>query len=75
MAYHLSVLLQLHLIPDLTPAFNGLDKYNCKTRWETLKFGIWCASYERFDVTYHFELKNNPALTLCEYVKEKKTIM
>ena len=26
-------------ILDLTPGFNGLDKDNCKTRWETFKFG------------------------------------
>ena len=26
-------------ILDLTPAFNGLGKDNCKTRWKTFKFG------------------------------------
>ena len=25
-------------ILDLTPGFNRLGKYNCKTRWETFKF-------------------------------------
>ena len=25
-------------ILDLTPRFNGLDKDNCNTRWETIEF-------------------------------------
>ena len=29
-----------NLILDLTPGFNGSDKDNCKTRWETFKFWV-----------------------------------
>ena len=32
-------------ILDLTPGFNGLDKDKCKTKRETLNFGIRCVLY------------------------------
>ena len=33
------------LIFNLILCFNGLGKYNYKTRWENLNFGIWCGLY------------------------------
>ena len=32
-------------ILDVTPGFNGLGKDNCKSRRETLSFGIWWDLY------------------------------
>ena len=44
-------LLQLCL--HYRPSFSGLGKGNCKTRRETLKFGIWCDLYKRFGGALH----------------------
>ena len=48
----LSALSNYIFILDLTPGFNGLgrEKFKCKTRQESFKFGIMCAYIRDFTV-------------------------
>ena len=58
------------LILEWTPGLNGSGKGNCKTRRETVIFGIWCGLHLSFD-----DIKTHPLCICKSNLKHSYTLL